>query len=251
MTYLEKLLKSQDLSISESQFLQHLRNQVQVQLSELPGNPRFYYAGSYGKKTMIRARYDLDIVVYWPHSAPYTIQDIYCGVGEVLQKHWSIVNSKTVSWELPFDGGFHIDVVPGRALDDEYYEANLYRTDTETTLKTSLKKHIETVRTSGRIPVIRLVKLWRERKQVPFQKSFLLELMTIEGCKGKTAGDYHGQFFAALTHIRNSIMSCTILDPANSNNLLSDDLSLGVRKKIKDAADQAITAKNWNDIFNY
>ncbi len=50
----------------------------------------------------------------------------------------------------------HIDVVPGRALDAQYYEANLHRTDTGTTLKTSLKKHIDTVRGSGRADAIRV-----------------------------------------------------------------------------------------------
>ena len=60
-----------------------------------------------------------------------------------------MVNSKTVCWEIPFQGGFHIDVVPGRALDASYKEANLHRTDTGTTLKTSIKTHIDPVRGSG------------------------------------------------------------------------------------------------------
>jgi tRNA nucleotidyltransferase (CCA-adding enzyme) len=120
--YLAALLVQQDLSDAEVKALQSLRDQIQGQLSILQGNPRFYYAGSYGKQTMIRQRYDLDIVIYWPHAVTYPIKGIYDAVGQELQKHWKVVRSKTVSWELPFEGSFHVDVVPGRALDGSFRE---------------------------------------------------------------------------------------------------------------------------------
>lgn len=248
--YLRGLLAQQDLSSSELLALQNVRDQIQGQLSTLQGNPRFYYAGSYGKKTIIRARYDLDIVMYWPSTATYTIKDIYDAVGGVLKQHWTYVNSKTVSWELPFQGGFHIDIVPGRALDAQYREANLYRTDTGTTLKTSLKTHIDTVRTSGRRDVIRLMKLWRDRRSVPFNKSFLLEIMTIEGCTGQRFDDLGAQVQAALIYIRDNILTCNVGDPANSNNSLSDDLSSAQRWAIRAAAHAAAQATSWRTVFD-
>ena len=153
--YFQNLLRAQTLSDQELQALRGLRQRIEGQLSRLEGNPRFYYAGSYGKKTMIRTRYDLDLVIYWPQTANYTIKGIYDAVGQVLRKEWQVVNSKTVCWELLFEGGFHIDVIPGRALDANYFHANLHRTDTGTTLKTSLT-HIDTVRGSGRVDAIRL-----------------------------------------------------------------------------------------------
>jgi hypothetical protein len=248
-TYFQSLLSGQNLTQQELQALRRLRQQIEGQLSILKGSPRFYYAGSYGKQTMIRARYDLDLVIYWPHTATYTIKGIYDAVGQVLQKEWQVVNSKTVCWELPFDGGFHIDVVPGRALDANYFEANLHRSDTGTTLKTSLKTHIDTVRGSGRTDAIRLMKLWKERRGVPFRKSFLLEVMTIEGCKGKRFDDHAGQVMAALGYIRDNIETCNVIDPANTNNSLSDDLSPDARKRIKAAAAAAIAAQSWGDVF--
>jgi hypothetical protein len=168
--YLSDILVGQTLLSTDLNALRNLRERIEGQLSVLQGSPRFYYGGSFGKRTMIKARYDLDLVMYWPHTATYSIKDIYDAVGETLRKHWTSVNSKTVAWELPFQGGFHIDVVSGRALDSQYYEANLRRTDKGTTLKTSLKKHIDTVRNSGRADAIRLMKLWRVRKNVPFKK---------------------------------------------------------------------------------
>jgi hypothetical protein len=247
--YLRRLLAEQDLTEGELSALRSLRDDIQQKLSVLQGGPRFYYAGSFGKKTIIRQRYDLDIVMYWPNTAPYTIKGIYDAVGKVLKQHWTYVNSKTVSWELPFQGGFHIDVVPGRALDPQFFEANLHRTDTGTTLKTSLKTHIDTVRNSGRRDAIRLMKLWRERKNVPFKKSFLLELMTIEGCKGTRFDELGAQVQASLGYIRDNILTCNVCDPANSNNSLLDDLDSARRAQIRAAALAAAAATSWGSVF--
>jgi len=242
-------LTGQNLTNAELDSLRNLRQQIEGQLSILEGSPRFYYGGSFGKRTMIRASYDLDLVMYWPHTANYLIKGIYDAVGQVLRRHWTVVNSKTVAWVLPFQGGFHIDVVPGRALDAQYYEANLHRSHTGTTLKTSLKRHIDTVRNSGRADAIRLMKLWRAQKSVPFKKNFLLELMTIEGCKGQPSNDLEAQLNAALRYIRDNILSCNVLDPANSNNSLSDDLDANTRSLIYYRADEAIKATYWSQVL--
>lgn len=246
--YLRGFLASQDLSVGELNTLRELRQRVEARLSTLDGHPRFYYGGSFGKSTMIRERYDLDVVVYWPTGSPYTLESIYEAVGARLRLEWQYVNRKTVAWEVPFTGGFHIDVVPGRALDAAYYEANLYRSDTETSLKTSLKKHIDTVRGSGRRDAIRLMKLWRERQRVPFKKSFLLELMTIQGSTGKVGLEQ--QLLGALTNIRDNIVTLQVKDPANSNNSLSDDIPLSDKRAIRDAAQAALDATTWDAVFD-
>jgi hypothetical protein len=120
--YLATILREQNLTSAELDALRRVREQIEAQLSVLEGSPRFYYGGSFGKKTMVRARYDLDLVMFWPPTATYSIDGIYKAVGDILKKHWQSVNSKTVAWQLPFQGGFHIDVVPGRALDAHVIE---------------------------------------------------------------------------------------------------------------------------------
>lgn len=99
--YLRWLLAEQDLSEGEFNTLRSLRDEIQQKLSVLQGGPRFYYAGSFGKKTIIRQRYDLDIVMYWPSTVTYTIKGIYDAVGTVLKKNWSYVNAPTSSPPSP------------------------------------------------------------------------------------------------------------------------------------------------------
>ena len=225
--YLRSLLKTQDLTEPELSVLRNLRDTIEQQLrSGLLRVERVYYAGSYAKKTMIREQYDLDIVIYWGNDCGYTLKDIYNAVGNVLRKNWKLVNPKTVAFELPFQGGFHIDVVPGRAIDNSFKYANLYRSDKDSSLQTSIKVHIDTVRNSGRSDVIRLMKLWRKRKSVPFKKSLALELITIDGCVGKATIDLEGQLLAAFRHIRDNIMTIRLVDPANTNNILSEEISI-------------------------
>lgn len=247
--YFQALLNGQLLTAQELNVLRSLRERIERTLSSLDGSPRYRYGGSYGKQTIIRARYDLDVVAYWSKDTTYTIEGIYEGVGKELQKEFTYVKSKTVAWEIPFEGGFHVDVVPGRALDVNFFETNLYRTDTGTTLKTSLKTHIDTVRNSGRRDVIRLMKLWRERRQVPFKKSFLLELLTIYGCKGVSFTELEPQVIAALKYLRDNIETIQVLDPANTNNSLSDDISSGDKARIRLAAQAALGASYWTEVF--
>ena len=248
--YLRGLFAQQDLTPQEEVALCQLRNTIEGQLrSGLNKIERVYYAGSFGKDTMIRELYDLDIVVYWANDCGFTLQDIYNAVGDCLRKHWKVVISKTVAWELPFEGGFHVDVVPGRALNNTFKYANLYRTDTTTSLQTSIKVHIDAVRTSGRREAIRLMKLWRKRKGVPFKKSLALELITIDGCSGSPADNLEKQLLAAFHYISKNILTARLVDPANTNNVISDEIPYSDKLVIQAAAKAALDAQYWSQVF--
>jgi hypothetical protein len=197
---------------------------------------------------MVRARYDLDVVAYWPADCGYRLRDIYEGVGKILEKEWRI-KPKTVAWEIPFEGGFHVDVVPGRALDSSFVDANLYSRDNDSSLKTSLKTHIHTIRDSGRRDAIRLMKYWGIRAGVPL-KTFVLELMTIEGCRGKSADALEPQLFGALQYLRDNIETARVVDPANSNNVLSDAITATDKAAVKRAAQAALSATYWSEVFS-
>jgi len=247
--YLQGLLDQQNLSDPELNALRNLRGEVEAQVRTLDGVQRVLCGGSYGKDTMIRELYDLDIVVYWANDCGYTLQGIFTAVGEVLRKKWNVVNPKTVAWEMPFQGGFHVDVVPGRALDNSFNYANLHRTDTKTPLQTSIRVHIDTVSNSGRRDAIRLMKLWRKRKSVPFKKSLALELATIEGCKGCRIADLGDQVWSALKYLRDVFPSARIVDPANSNNFISDGISAADKQAIQRVAAATLQAKTWQEVF--
>ena len=57
------------------------------------------------------------------------------------------------------------------------------------------------------------------------------------------------QLLIRATKWRDNILGCNVLDPANTNNSLSDDLTAADRQGIYRAAQAATQAKNWNEIF--
>jgi hypothetical protein len=246
--YFQGLLAGQALTSSETNALRSLRDKIQGQLATFQGSPRFYYGGSYGKDTIIRASYDLDLVMYWPHDCGYALGDIFSAVATELRKHWKVVQQKNVAWTLPFEGGFHVDVVPGRAIDATFRYANLYRSTAGSSLQTSIKVHIDAVRKSGRRELIRLLKLWKVRRNVPV-KSFVLEILGVEGAKGTSMTDLEPQLAAALTHIRDRILTANIVDPANSNNNLGETMTAQEKLATHDAAAAAIAARTWSEVF--
>ena len=66
--YLRNLLDSQELNENQLNHLSNLRKSIKkIIKTELSGNSRVLYGGSFGKNTMIKASYDLDVVFIGPN----------------------------------------------------------------------------------------------------------------------------------------------------------------------------------------
>ena len=158
------------------------------------------------------------------------------------------MESKRVGWELPFEGDFHIDVIPGKGSSTDNRYAYLYNKDTGGRFQTSIEIQVNYVKKSQRQDTIRLMKLWKKRKDVPI-KTFILEHMVIEGCRGVPRNTLEPQLNTAFQFIENNITTKRITDPANSQNIISNDLSTEEKNRIKRLATQAIDAKSWGQVF--
>ena len=90
------------------------------------------------------------------------------------------------------------------------------------------------------------MKLWRNQKGLDFP-SFCLELATIEALSG-ARGTLSQNVWSVFQFLRDKFPNARIIDPANTNNIASDDLTATDRGKIKAAAAQALAATNWNQI---
>ena len=247
--YLREILDGQDLTENQKSNLMRLRDKIEGQLrSGIKGTPKAYYGGSYAKNTMIKASYDLDIVLYWPSDSPYSLQSLYRVAESVLDKNWDVVKKKKVGLEIPFKGDFHIDVIPGKFSSKDENYAYLYNNKTRGRFQTSIYVQVDYVKKSKRQDAIRLMKLWKKRKNVPI-KTFILEICVIEGCKGIDRSKLEYQLIATIKYIRDNIQNIRMLDPTNSNNIISDDLSKETKNRIKNLAVQAIDAKSWNQVL--
>lgn len=108
--------------------------------------------------------------------------------------------------------------------------------------------HVDTVRNSGRLKEIRAIKIWRMLRGLDFP-SLYLELFAIEALSGRSRMALADNVLHVLRTIGSSLASTRIVDPANTNNILSDDLTQSEKRQIATHADQSAREQYWENII--
>lgn len=253
--YLKKILTDQDPSDGLRKMLQNTRGYFEKILREGidESNVRFYYAGSYKKGTMIKESFDLDLVLYHPHTTKKSLRDIYFDTKAIIQSKGYNPKQKNVALQCSLEhdtyGSYHLDVVPGRAIDDTYEYANLYKSKEDTSMRTSVKAHVEAVQQTRHRDIIKLLKLWKVRKGF-YCPTFILEALVMRYTNtSNIPADLPNLLNNCFKYISDHIMQIRLVDPANSNNILSNELPQSQKQQIQIHARQAYNAKKWEEVF--
>jgi hypothetical protein len=258
--YLKAVLDSQTLAndSEELKALRACRKEVEGHLRDAFGSsPTIRYGGSQAKGTLNKDTYDLDIICYFPsdeEDAGDTLKEIYDNVAAELEKHY-FVERKTSALRLRSRDkldDFHVDVVPGRFIDETEGDSFLFRAIGEKQrLKTNIDVHIAHVKDSGVTDEIRLGKLWVVRYAVPL-KTFIIELIVIDALDGSSAS-LDEQFTTVLTKLRDEPEKIKVEDPANpTGNDLSEGWNDAVRASASAAAAAAlkvVETSGWEGVF--
>lgn len=254
--YLQELLGSQDLTSQREKDLQGYKKGITDYLrSEFDTEPVIRYAGSWAKGTMIRDRYDLDIVCYFPSSDTRTIKEIRSDVAALLSRKYLTSAKASAERILDLKGAtaprdFHIDVVPGRFIAGTKDVFLHVAYGDKERMQTNLKTHIDHIANSGCVPVIRLVKLWSHRNNVPI-KTFILELFVVEALSGShSKNDLKKSFLKVLKSFKDDFSTIQLVDPANSNNVVSRLLNDSEKKVVALAAGKTYGTLNTSDSLN-
>lgn len=259
--YLNQILKNESLdqNSDEIKALQAEREKVEKIITDnFDGKPTIRYAGSYKKGTMVKSSYDLDITCYFSHdddSAGENLEDIYLNVKKALSDEYFIEEKKSALRLKSKDGknDFHIDVVPGRFVDDSKRDTFLHQTaGNKERLKTNLDVHIDHIKDSGLTKTIRMIKTWRNIYGLDI-KTFVLELLVVKVLdKNKDDGGIEKCLTKFFEEISSNVENVTIEDPANPNNDLSEMFNDIVRSVLSPAAEKSlklIDDSGWEDIF--
>jgi hypothetical protein len=146
---------------------------------------------------------------------------------------------------------FHIDVVPGRFVEEGSYDAFLYCSSGDRCrLKTNIETHIKHVKGSGVTDAIKLMKVWRTRNGVQL-KTFVLELIVIDTLAG-TDLNLEGQVKTVLEKLRDESDSISVQDPANSGNDLSELWNDGIKASVAARANSTLAlvkSSGWESVF--
>lgn len=202
-------------------------------------------SGSFAKGTANRSGTDIDLFISLSNSTPDTLKEIYNSLFNKLAHQGYNPKRQNVSINIRVNG-YDVDLVPAKRQDTTSQDHSLYRRRADTWTKTNIAKHISHVSERGRIKETRILKLWRNQKGIDFP-SFYLELTTIDALNN-ARGSLPDNVWKVFQYLRDTFPDARVVDPANTNNIISDDLTAAERAKIKAAAQSALAASNWSQI---
>jgi len=263
--YLEGLLARQDLADDGAELteLRKHRRDVEKILVERFSEcaPTIRYGGSKAKGTLIKEFYDLDLICYFPRDdseAGETLKEIFDNVRDALNDQYDIEEKTSALRLRSKDPGtvgkdFHIDVVPGRYIDDSGSDCFLHQSrGDKDRLMTNLETHINHIKDSGVVDAIRLMKLWKVRRGLCV-KQFVFELLIIRLLEAKGKASLASQLEHVWEQISDAQEPIAVEDPANPvGNDLMPALQDGIWSQLSSAATATLrTLENsgWEAIF--
>jgi hypothetical protein len=204
-------------------------------------------SGSVAKGTANAGGNDMDLFIELADDTPHSLQFIYASLLREATQHWPGACAQNVSVGITCVG-FRFDLVPARLQRGYQNWYSLWRNRAQTWTQTNVEMHIQTVQQSGRIEEIRLLKLWRTLAGLEFP-SFILELAAIEALKGRRLGDLASNLSYALSWIGDNMLTVQLVDPSNTNNIVSDDLTPAEKLEISMTAQHARACRTFSDFL--
>ena len=202
------------------------------------------YSGSLAKGTSVLGGTDVDLFISLNAQTPNTMKEIYDTLFTAIQQNRLLPRKQNVSVGLNLNG-LKLDLVPAKQQDGRSSDHSLYKNKGDTWTKTNVQQHINLISQSGRTEEIRVLKIWRNQQGFSFP-SFYLELSVLEALNGKRLGALSDNVVASLEYLKNTFISRRVIDPANSNNIISDDLTQNEKSIIVNKAASAL-GKSWGE----
>ncbi len=216
-----------------------------------------YPSGSFMKGTAVLSGTDIDLFLSLSEHTSEMLKEVYNKLFDCLTSAGYAPRRQNVSLNITVSR-YSVDLVPGKrqnALSDDH---SLYRRKADTWTKTNVFTHARTVIGAGRGDEIRIVKLWRNQKGLDFP-SFYLELSVIRALAARPLPglvSYNPQptlsqrVIGVFDYLRDSFPTARIADPANTNNIISEDLTAQEKARVSAAAKAAreAAASSWEDI---
>jgi nucleotidyltransferase-like protein len=203
-------------------------------------------SGSFAKGTANRSSTDIDLFISLSEYTSEPLKEIYNKLHRWMRERSYGPSPQNVSIRVNV-AGYKVDLVPAKRQGGYGDDHSIYRRRADTWSKTNVTAHVNHVVRSGRQQEIRLVKLWRDQKGLDFP-SFYLELSVINALSSGQVGTLGSQVWTVFEYLRDWFGTARVVDPANTNNVVSDDLTSTERAKVVAAAARTLAARDWNEI---
>ncbi len=245
--YLQRILNREAVDTGPASPVRNVQTWLQPIIREWAGAYLVTVSpsGSFAKGTANQSGTDIDLFISLAQTTPNTLKEIYNTLFNKMTEKGYTPKRQNVSINVRVNG-YDVDLVPAKRQDATSQDHSLYRRKADTWTKTNVAKHISHVSQSGRTQEARILKLWRNQKGIDFP-SFYLELTVLNALSG-VHGTLSGNVWKVFQYLRDTFPTARVIDPANTNNVISDDITAAERAKIKATAERAIAATDWNQI---
>jgi len=203
-------------------------------------------SGSFAKGTSITLGSDFDLFISLSPDTPGTLRDIYKTLYNKLNAKGYSVKRQNVSLGVTVSG-LNVDVIPAKKQPGYTYDHSIYLSKKDSWTQTNVEQHINLVKDSGRLNEVRITKIWSKLHRLDFP-SFYLELAVIEALKRSPTDQLASNFLKVLEYLSTTFQNQRFVDPANSNNIISDLLTESEKKMIAGKAREGYVAKSWSEV---
>ena len=216
-----------------------------------------YPSGSFMKGTAVRSGTDIDLLLSLSEPTSETLKEVYNKLFDCLTSAGYAPRRQNVSLNIKVSQ-YSVDLVPAKRQNALSGDHSLYRRRADTWTKTNISTHARTVVGAGRADEIRILKLWRNQKGLDFP-SFYLELSVLRALSVRPVPGLltinplptlAQRVLGVFDYLRDRFPAARIVDPANTNNIISEDLTAEEKAKVSAAAKVAMqaAASSWEDI---
>ena len=199
-------------------------------------------SGAYAKNTAISLSSHVDVLVMLNPVPGMEIKGVFWNLFQFLTDHDLRPRTRTVSIQVP-KNDLLIDVIPA-CREGSSSGNTLFNKKTGGAVLTDVAEHVHLVANSGRQQEICALKIWRERASLDFP-SFYLELTVLKALEGERFGQLADNVTTTLRYIANRFEATVVRDPANSDNMVSNELSAAEKKAVAKTARAALYDENW------
>lgn len=210
-------------------------------------------SGSRAKGTAISLASDVDFLVSLTSGCNENsggLKSIYDGLYTKLNSSYQNVRKQNVSVRINLNG-LQVDITPARKQNGLTNDHWVYLSKSGSRQQTNIQKHITDISQSGRTNEIKILKIWRELNQLDFPSIYLEYLIVKNILQYKSNGDFASNAWYILNELAKDTgnpLFARVVDPANSNNILSDLLTVAEKNKIIAAAKVAARQQYWENI---
>jgi hypothetical protein len=205
-------------------------------------------SGAYAKNTAVTLSSHVDLLITLSPVPGMEMKNVFWSLFEYLSDRDLHPHTHDVSIRLQAKG-LNVDLIPARREKSGNAVCNLlFNKRTGKTVRTDVARHIHLAANSGRQQEICALKIWRERMNLDFP-SLYLELTVMRALEGERFGQVADNVLSVFRYVAGKFEQAVVRDPANAENIVSNDLKESEKKAIAKAARDALYDEIWKKIL--